>query len=177
MISAKARLTRRDKMLPQVTPLRDTKAASDPAICIRCNATWHKRNWSTDPAVRRALERGRTLAKVLCPACRLIREGNPAGILILGGSYFWQNRSEILHCIQNSERNAAQKNPLERIGHTGTGPKKTFVVETTSEKLARRLGRVVHRAHHGELSIRFSDEDHFVRVYWHRDLEETSAHD
>ena len=177
MISARARLTRRDKMLPQVSPLRDTKAASDPAICTRCNAIWHKGNWSADPAVRRTFERSGSLTKVLCPACRLTREGNPAGILALSGSYFWQNRDQILHCIQNAERNAAQKNPLERISHTGTGPKKTFVVETTSEKLTRRLGRAVHRAHHGELDIRFSDEDHFVRVYWHRDLEEPSAHD
>ncbi len=177
MISAKARLTRRDKMLPQVTPLRDTKAAADPAICTRCNAIWHKGNWSTDPAVRRTLERGRILTKVLCSACRLTREGNPAGILYLSGSYFLQNRIQILQCIQNSERNAAQKNPLERISQMDAGPKKTFVVETTSEKLARRLGRAVHRAHHGELNIRFSDEDHFVRVYWHRDLEGSTAHD
>jgi hypothetical protein len=176
MISAKARLPRRDKMLPQVSPLRDTKPASDPALCTRCNAIWHKGTWSTDPAVRRALTRGQAPAKVLCPACRLIREDNPAGMLYLGGSYFWQNQAEILQCIHNSERNAAQKNPLERIIHTSQGPKKTLVVETTSEKLARRLGRAVHRAHHGRLDIRFSDEDRLVRVYWHRDLEEPSAH-
>ncbi|MBI4537281.1 MAG: ATPase [candidate division NC10 bacterium] len=176
MISAKARLTRRDKMLHQVSSLRDTKPPSDPAICTRCNAIWHKGNWSLDPAVRRATLRWQSPVKALCPACRQIREDNPAGILYLAGSYFWQNRSQILQCIQNSERNALQKNPLERIIHTDWGPKETFLIETTSEKLARRLGRAVHRAHHGHLEIRFSDDDHLVRVYWHRNLEESSTH-
>jgi len=172
MISSKTRLPRRDKMLPQVTPLRDTKAPHDPAVCTRCQAVWHKGVWALTP--RRGLPPD--AVPVLCPACRLIREGNPAGILYLSGSYFWQHRESILQCIRNSERNAVSKNPLERIIHTKPGAPKALVVETTSEKLARRLGRAIRRAHHGRLDIRFSNQDHLVRLYWHRDLEEAPAH-
>lgn len=169
MLSAKARLVRLDKALSSTTPLRDVKPPKDPAICENCQAVWHKGIWSLDPAIRRDVRRWGTPITVTCPACKSVKEGNPTGILYLAGSFLSQNRDEILNLVRNAARAAAAKNPLERIIRIRSDARHPLVVETTSEKLARRLGRAVSRACGGALQIRFSHEDKLVRVYWRRD--------
>lgn len=169
MTSAKPRLVRCDKALSSTTPLRDLKPHKDPAICFNCQAVWHKGKWSLDPAARRALRRFPTPTSVLCAACRSAEEGNPNGIFYLTGSFLATNRSEILNLLRNTARTAAAKNPLERIIRMKAESRHPLVVETTSGKLARRLGRAVNKACAGALEIRFSHEDKLVRVYWRRD--------
>jgi hypothetical protein len=87
----------------------------------------------------------------------------------LTGSFLEKNRAEILNCVRNAERAAATKNPLERILRIEEDSRGQLVIETTSEKLARRLGRDVSKACGGTLQIRFSHEDKLVRLYWRRD--------
>jgi hypothetical protein len=174
MLPAKARVVRRDKALSP-TALRDIQPPTDPAICFRCQAVWRKGKWSLNPALRREVLRWEAPAAVICPACRRAKEGNPTGILYLAGSFLERNRAEILNLVRNAERVAAAKNPLERIIRIQDGSSHRVVVETTSEKLARRLGRAVSKACGGTLEIRFSHEDKLVRVYWRRDLSEPSA--
>lgn len=169
MFSAKARLVRCDKALSSTTPLRDLKPSKDPAICSKCEAVWRKGKWSLDPATRRAVRRWDTPIAVVCPACKSAKEGNPTGILYLAGSFLVENRAEILNLVRNAARAAAAKNPLERIIRIKADPRHPLVVEATSEKLARRLGRAVSKACGGALHIRFSHEDKLVRVYWRRD--------
>ncbi len=169
MLSAKARLVRCDKALSSTTPLCDLKPSKDPAICANCQAVWHKGKWSLDPAARKEMRRWGTPITVVCPACRSTKEGNPTGILYLTGSFLAKNRTEILNLVRNAARTAAAKNPLERIIRIKADPRHALVVETTSEKLARRLGRAVSKACGGALEIRFSHEDKLVRVYWRRD--------
>lgn len=172
MLSTKARFVRRDKTL-SATPLHDLKPPTDPAICSQCRAVWRKGKWSLDPALRRDVQRWAAPASVTCPACRRAREGNPTGILYLTGSFLLRYRGEILQLVRNGERVATSKNPLERIIRIQEDPPHRVVVEMTSEKLARRLGRAVGKAYGGTLEIRFSHVDKLVRVYWRRDAAET----
>jgi len=169
MLSARARLVRCDKALSSTTPLRDLKPSKDPALCTKCQAVWHKGKWSLDLVTRREVRRWGTPIAVVCPACKRAKEGNPTGILYLTGSFLAKNRAEILNLLRNAARAAAAKNPLERIIRIQADPRDPLVVETTSEKLARRLGRAVSRACGGALEIRFSHVDKLVRVYWQRD--------
>jgi hypothetical protein len=64
---------------------------------------------------------------------------------------------------------------LERVIRIQDDSRSRVVVETTSEKLARRLGRAISRACGGSLEIRFSHEDRLVRVYWRRDAAGSAA--
>lgn len=169
MLSAKARLVRLDKALSSTTPLRVSKPSKDPAICSNCQAVWHKGKWSLDPSTRREVRRWGSPITVACPACRSAQEGNPNGILYLTGSFLVQNRAEILNLLRNAARAAAAKNPLERIIRIKADSRDPLVVETTSERLARRLGRAINKACGGALDIRSSHEDKLVRVYWRRD--------
>lgn len=91
------------------------------------------------------------------------------GILYLAGSFLGEKREEILNLVRNAERTAMAKNPLERIIRITSDLRYPIVVETTSEKLARRLGRALSKACGGTLETRFSHEDKLVRVYWRRD--------
>ena len=43
-----------------------------------------------------------------------------------------------------------------------------LIVETTTERLAQRLGKAVYRAYKGNLDFRWSHMNKFVRVYWSR---------
>ena len=43
-----------------------------------------------------------------------------------------------------------------------------LVIETTEEKLAAHLGRVLHRAHSGELKISWAGNPDMCRVNWER---------
>jgi len=175
MLSARGRIVRLDKALSSTTPPRDSKPSSDPAICSTCQAVWHKGKWSQDPSTRRDVKRWRTPVLVSCPACQSAKEANPAGILYVTGTFVAGNRNEILGLLRNAARAAAAKNPMERIMHIKAEPRYLLVVETTSEKLARRLGRAIHKACAGALQIRFSHEDKLVRVYWRRDAAGTVA--
>lgn len=169
MLLAKARLVRRDKAPSSTTPLPDLKPSTDHAVCSTCQAVWHHGKWFLDPAIRREVQRWRTPTPAICPACRSVKQGLPAGILYLTGSFLEKNRAEILNLVRNAERAAATKNPLERVLRIEEDSRGQLVIETTSEKLARRLGRDVSKACGGTLQIRFSHEDKLVRLYWRRD--------
>jgi len=169
MLPAKPRFVRCDRALSSTSPLRDSKPPADPAICSTCQAVWHKGKWSIDPATRRALRWWRAPISIVCPACQSVKEGIPTGILYLTGSFLSENHAEILSLIRHAARAAAAKNPLERIIRINADPPDMLVVETTSEKLARRLGRAINRSYGGALGIRFSHEDKLVRVYWRRE--------
>jgi hypothetical protein len=175
MISAKARFVRRNKALSSTPSQPDLKPSAGTAICSKCQAVWRKGTWSLDPAVRREVRRWRAPTSVLCPACRSQSQGTPTGILYLSGSFLARNRTEILNRLRSAERAATIKNPLERVIRIQDDSRSRVVVETTSEKLARRLGRAISKACGGTLEIRFSHEDRFVRVYWRRDAAGSAA--
>ncbi len=175
MFSAKARFVRRDKALSSTSLSPDAKPSGDPSVCSICDAVWTRGKWSLDPGVRREVRRWRAPTPAVCPACRSAREGLPGGILYLTGAFLRDNRIEILNLVRNVAHTAAAKNPLERIIRIQETSKDRHVIETTSEKLARRLGRAISKACGGTLEIRFSHEDKLVRVYWRRDVAEPVA--
>ncbi len=51
------------------------------------------------------------------------------------------------------------------------GRRSGLVVHTTSERLARRIGRAVQKAYGGTLQVRFAPEEKLVRVTWRRDTD------
>ncbi len=47
----------------------------------------------------------------------------------------------------------------------------TIVISTTDTHLPRRIGEALHHAYHGELNLRYSKDQQFIRVLWVRDHE------
>jgi hypothetical protein len=95
----------------------------------------------------------------------------PSGELRLEGVTSEENQ-EVLRLLKNEEERAREKNPLERIMRMETdGP--AWRVETTTEKLAQRLGRALEKARGGKATYRWSHNNKFVRVLW---VKETGGH-
>ena len=75
------------------------------------------------------------------------------------------DRGEILRLLRNEEAQAREKNPLERIMRLAAAGD-DWMVETTTEKLAQRLGRSLRKARGGKVSYTWSHNNKFLRVVW-----------
>lgn len=130
--------------------------------CTGCGAFYHRRHWSlTTPA---GFTSPVHLHPVYCPACRKIKAHSVSGELHLVGLGN-TDRGEVLRLLRNEEGKAREKNPLERIIRL----EKTvddWKVETTTEKLAQRLGRSLYKARGGKIAYKWSHNNKFVRVVW-----------
>jgi hypothetical protein len=72
-----------------------------------------------------------------------------------------------MNILRNTESTAMAKNPLERI--MSIKPEgEALIIETTEEKLAEHIGRVLHKSHQGQLDITWSDNHSLCRVTWER---------
>ena len=73
-----------------------------------------------------------------------------------------------MNTIRNEAAHEEKRNPLARIIHMEC-ENSTIRVETSTDSLARRLGRVLKKAFHGDLSYSFSNNHEILRADWHRD--------
>ena len=153
----KKRIVERDSYLPRRSPEGIFQ-------CSGCGAFYARRRWTlTPPAEFIAPVHAHP---VYCPACRKMRERYPGGELHLLGVEMG-DRGEIARILRNEEERARQKNPLERIMRL-QATNRDWRVETTTEKLAQRLGRSLRKARGGKLQYKWRHNNKFVRVYWEK---------
>lgn len=107
------------------------------------------------------------LHPIYCPACRKIKERCASGALHIAGLRDAE-RGDVLRLLRNEEARARQKNPLERIMRM-QDMGGAWKVETTTEKLAQRIGRSLRKARGGKLDYKWSHNNKFVRVIWDKD--------
>jgi NMD protein affecting ribosome stability and mRNA decay len=139
----------------------------EPALCESCHALYRNKRWYLDPEEFAAVRGDPSVHQVVCPACQKIAEHYPEGVVTLRGAYLWDHEEEIRNILHNEEDKARAKNPLERIIRMDREGDE-LVIETTEEKLAEHLGRILHRAHHGALNIAWDQDHDLCRVTWER---------
>lgn len=128
----------------------------EPTACPQCGAVYHNGRWQWWQAPAGAHE-------ALCPACRRINDGLPAGIIALHGGFVRQHKDEILSLARKQEAAERGEHPLNRIAgieETAAG----LVITTTDIHLPRRIGEAIKRAFHRTLDIHFDEASYFVRV-------------
>jgi hypothetical protein len=103
-----------------------------------------------------------------CPACHRIADHYPAGVIECTGQFAIGHVDELTAIARNLETHERKDHPLERIMSVAERDGK-LVIETTGTHLARRIGKAIARALHGELELQQPSGEHFVRVLWHRD--------
>ncbi|KPK70512.1 hypothetical protein AMJ71_02915 [candidate division TA06 bacterium SM1_40] len=140
----------------------------EPTVCPTCGLVFHDKRWRRDDELSHKLHRRKQTLLQKCPACRKIEDQYPMGIVTLSGHYLPEHLEDIRNLIRNEEQRGAEKNPLERIIKIEEG-ERMLVVQTTTESLALRIGRIVFRAHRGSIDYKFSDREKLVRIDWHRD--------
>jgi hypothetical protein len=150
-------------------PYAREERLADDTVCPRCTAITRQGLWYFDPERAEVLLAAGEPTTVLCPACRKIEEQVPQGVLTLHGGYLAAHRDEILNLIRNEESRALEVNPMERIMTLSWGGDEQLRVETTTPKLAQRLGRAVHHAHRGSVRYQWGGRESLARVYWERE--------
>jgi hypothetical protein len=160
----------RDTIHDTDDPYLPSAALPDGTVCSSCGAVYEDRRWTLDERRRSLLVGAGTPHMVECPGCRRIAERNPQGIVTLHGDYWPNHREEILNAIRNEEARGVAVNPLERIMDIREEGDR-LIIETTTEKLAQRIGRHIEKAHQGTIEYKWSDTNHLVRVEWERSLE------
>ena len=146
----------------QTDAIFETKDRSGKAhhamICPDCSVVyedgrWH---WTARPA---------EAAESLCPACRRIRDREPAGVVTLAGPRVAALRRDIVQLARHQEEAEKPEHPLNRImdvQETAEG----LVISTTDIHLPRRIGQAIRRAYRGKLAVKFEEHGYFVRVDW-----------
>ena len=131
-----------------------------PAVCPDCGAVFRRGRWQWGEASERAQPHR-------CPACRRVRERDPAGSVRLSGPYFAEHRDELVALVRNEEKREQRLHPLQRIIALRES-RGTLEVSTTDIHLARRIGDALSHAWRGTLEIRYSPDEYRVRVNWSR---------
>lgn len=168
--ASRIRTAKRDEG-KETDPYLSKNPPGDWAICRQCHAIYHNKHWILDADLYEEIleEENASPVWTACPACQKIREHFPMGIIHLQGDYLKFHKEEILNLIKNEEERARGFNPLERISAIHDLGNE-LEIETTNEKLAQRIGKRLHRAHHGSVHYKWSNK--FIRVEWARSLQE-----
>jgi hypothetical protein len=74
-----------------------------------------------------------------------------------------------MNLVQNVITEEEGRSPLKRVIDF-TNEKGRLCISFTDDHLARRIGDALHKAYRGDLDVKYSDGERFVRLYWHRDL-------
>jgi hypothetical protein len=156
----KKRILERDPYLPRKSPKEIIQ-------CSGCGAFYARRRWTLSPP--HGFSKPADAHPIFCPACMKMRERYPGGELHLLG-VDTEERGEIVRILRNEEERARQKNPLERIMQL-QAMDGDWRVETTTEKLAQRLGRSIKKARGGKIEYKWGHNNKFVRVIWEKRAE------
>ncbi len=134
--------------------------------CRGCGSVYYRRRWTLEPPVeiRKRVELRDGVSLTYCPACQKIRDHYWLGVVQISGVDPGEKR-ELLKLLKNEETRAREKNPLERIVRIANEDD-GLRVETTTEKLAQRLGRCLRKARGGKVSYKWSHNNKFARVVW-----------
>lgn len=133
----------------------------DPSVCEKCGVLFRNKafEWSeTAPS---------SAARMVCPACRRIKDGFEGGLVTLEGDFLALHKFDILNAIGNTAKAEKSKRPLERIislSDHGT----RVELRTTYEHIARRIGEAIHKAFKGDLTIHYQTGEKYARVFWKR---------
>lgn len=148
---------------------RGPKAPAGPDVCESCGAVFIKRHWIMPGSLRaRAITRTADIVRTMCDACRMVADGTFRGELRVSGDFFGAHRDEVEHLLRNEVARGLADNPLARIVRWTPRGKKGLTVTTTTEHLAKKLGRVLKRAFDGTVHYEFSHENKFAHVTWER---------
>ena len=158
--SAGRRISGRAQDDPVQDPYQMRYKPTEPTVCERCGAVYHRGRWQWATAPE-AAHRGH------CPACRRTADALPAGVVTLHGAFALAHKDDIVGLARNEEAAEKNEHPLNRIMAI-TDADNGLEISTTDIHLPRRLGNAVKRAFHGELELHFDEKGYFVRVDWRR---------
>ena len=83
------------------------------------------------------------------------------------GEFFQEHRDEIVHLINNVEKQEKDTHPLERIMKM-SDTAKGLTVQTTGVHIARRIGEALNHSYKGTYTFQYADDEQIIRCFWQR---------
>lgn len=161
-------IVRRKAMDSGGDPYLNKEAPQEMALCRRCGAVYHEKRWYKRAELPEKLAGKPNTCLVFCPGCQKVKDKYAEGYLVIEGKFVEEHGNEIMSIIDNKEDLQFYINPLEQIvgirRHDGR-----IEVETTTEKLAQRIGQILQKAFDGELIYKWSSDTKLARLIWTRD--------
>jgi hypothetical protein len=155
---------RRDRLIKERIhdPYKPRGQLNEPSVCTSCGVVFAEGRWQWMASAPQ------DSVKILCPACRRVRDRVPAGFLTLSGPFLAEHREEILNLIRNKVDAEKGQRPMKRLMDISDEPDGELVITFTDEHLPEGVGNALESAYEGELTIKFSDEAGIIRATWHR---------
>lgn len=154
---------RRNRMLHDkvMDPYRPREHLAEPSVCPECGVFYRAGRWQWGSAPDGA-------TKVLCPACQRTADRQPAGQLVLDGTFVQNHKDELLNLARHTEQAERLTHPLNRImaivEHGGQ-----VDILTTDVHLPHRIGAALRNAYDGILEPAELEPGTVLRVTWIRD--------
>jgi hypothetical protein len=144
-------------------PYLERRKPPQPSTCPDCQATFHQGRWSWEaPPAGAASHR--------CPACERIRDGMPAGELLLAGAFLAAHGDEVMRLVNHTDECMRMEHPLERLidtsGDPATGP---VLLRFTGIHATHGLGKALEKAFGGSLEAPYPEAGAPMRARWQRD--------
>jgi hypothetical protein len=151
----------RDCYLPRQTPKGIIQ-------CTGCGAFYFRRHWTLNPPS--GFSNPVHSHPVYCPTCMKIKDRYPSG-----ESYTYSKlsrRNGVRSCVYCATKRSARGRRIRLKESWPThGEPGGWKVETTTEKLAQRLGRSLRKARGGKIAYKWGHNNKFVRVVWEKRAE------
>ena len=143
-------------------PYKTKSKLPEPTVCPNCCAVFKEGRWQWADCWPIDAHRQ------VCQACHRTKDGYPAGIVTVNGSFAISHRGEILHLARHQEQQENREHPLHRIMGIEEKPN-SIVIKTTDIHLPRAIGEALRHAYKGSLELRYTQESYFVDVKWSRE--------
>lgn len=139
-----------------------------PAICERCHSYLEGDHWLYDEHRYMQLKNRPDIHLMLCPGCTRVEKRLYEGEVMVHHDWKAVEKQEVLNLIRHEEARARATNPTARIALMEDRGDDLYIL-TTTQFLAERIGRELHKAYRGNLKVMPLPRERFSRVRWSRD--------
>ena len=138
-------------------------------VCMDCGSCYFDKSWhhALDEEKTAHFKQDKMMKFDLCPACKMGKEKKYEGEVVVRLKV--ENtklKVEIMNMIKNSDDQAREKDPMDRVLWTQEKPDGLHVF-TSENQLAVKIGKKLHSSlGKGELKIVHSKGEDVIRVYF-----------
>jgi hypothetical protein len=143
----------------------DQEVLEGPAVCERCHAYLETDHWLYGERRYAELNAQPGIHTMLCPGCTRVERRLYEGEVTVRHHWNVFDKEMILHLIHNEEARARTANPTARIALIEDRGDEMYIL-TTTQFLAERIGKALHKSCHGTLRLSHLPRERFVRVWW-----------
>lgn len=143
---------------------KEKKAQKGHLICSQCRAEYHEKHWYSEDSSLKAPPEQKS-KETMCPGCYRVEKRIWHGEITAEGLDELGSVDEVKSLIKRVEHECWLDNPTSRISATIYTVGK-LEIKTTTEWLAKRIGKELQAAFKGQLEIKESGDKEMVWVHW-----------